>query len=157
MSGFDSMSGFNILSAIFPVFFIAVFAFIVVMIVKSISREAADRNAPRIEGRGAVVAKRAQVGGTQSGTSTEYFVTVEAEDGVRTELRTAAALYGMIAEGDRGVFVRQGSRLVDFAREGAAASAKEEDVSGWHRCSGCGATFKGERCDYCGTPWKIDK
>ena len=159
--GFNDMGGINVVLTIFPIIFIAFFTFVVIMIIKSAKRDAADRRAPRVEGRGTAVSKRTQVDGTQSGASTEYFITIETEDGVRTELRSEASLYGIVAEGDRGVFTRQGSRIVGFVRDGsayAAAPAKaEEDVNGWHRCSACGATFKGERCDYCGTPWNVDK
>lgn len=49
--------------------------------------------------------------------STSYFVTFEVQSGDRMELHVSAKDYGIIAEGDYGNLVFQGTRFHAFDRE----------------------------------------
>ncbi len=65
-----------------------------------------------------ITGKRTRVrrsSGTGSG-STTYYVTVEHEDGDRSEVETRGRLYGAIAEGDAGVAYLRDRYLIDFRR-----------------------------------------
>ena len=130
-------------------------------IIKRASENARNNNSPVVENEARAVSKRTQVSGSSNGSSTYYYVTFELNDGSRHELKIDGATYGMIAEGDEGILKSQGTRFLSFDRRATAydyaAQAEDhydEDVNGWHKCEGCGATFRGEICDYCGTPWK---
>ena len=141
---------------VFLLFFFAVIAFIVFVIVSKVALWSADNNSPIETFDAVVVAKRTEVsgGGNNTMASTRYFVTFELESGERVELRAKADQYGLTAEGDRGVLTRQGSRFLDFVRESDAFDAVDpaETV---HKCEACGATFRGTVCEYCGTPAEI--
>ena len=63
-----------------------------------------------------VVAKRHHVTGSESSTSTTYYVTFEMENGERKELHVSGKEYGLLAEGDRGRLSHQGTRYKGFER-----------------------------------------
>ena len=154
-------SAFGIFEVVFFLFFFGVLAIIFFGIIKRASENAKNNNSPVVENEVRAVSKRTQVTGNSDGSSTYYYVTFEFCDGSRGELRIDGKTYGMIAEGDVGILKSQGTRFLSFDRRATAydyaAQAEDhydEDVNGWHKCEGCGATFRGAVCDYCGTPWK---
>jgi hypothetical protein len=151
-----AFSGFEAVWSIFPLIFMAFFIAVVVMIIKKVAADRAERRLPIEERWGRVVTKRTEVRGSET-TSTYYYVTIEFDDGSRQELHTDGSIYGSVAEGDIGYAGIQGKRLAGFRREAGMTENKEEVFSSWHRCASCGATFRGERCDYCGTPWTEEK
>ncbi len=63
-----------------------------------------------------VVAKRQHVSGSESSTSTWYYVTFQLAGGDRIEFAVNAKEYGMLAEGDRGRLSHQGTRYKGFER-----------------------------------------
>ena len=52
-----------------------------------------------------------------SSTYTNYFVTLELENGSRVELGVKDPEYGMLAEGDQGVLSFQGTRYLGFEQK----------------------------------------
>ena len=52
-------------------------------------------------------------------TATSYFATFQVESGDRIEFLVSGMEYGMLAEGDRGALTFQGTRYLNFRREGA--------------------------------------
>jgi len=112
--------GFSILFTVVPLFVLGVFVFV---IGSSIYRWMSNNAAPRQNRPAKIVAKRPHTwGGTSHGTMhshahTSYYVTFEFEDGSRLELPVGSSNYGMMAEGDIGMFIHQGTRFIDFQRE----------------------------------------
>ena len=100
-----------------------------------------------------VVAKRTEVsgGGNNTMASTNYYTTFELESGERLELHVKPRDYSVIAEGDRGVLTRQGTRFLGFDRSSDVYEAADPN-NRLHKCEACGATFRGRFCEYCGTP-----
>ena len=123
------------------------------LIYKAISTHVRNNNSPVETYNAVVVAKRAHVsgGGNDSAASTSYHVTFELEDNTRLELRVRAREYGVMAEGDRGVLTRQGTRFLGFERKSDVYEAADPN-NAVHKCEACGATFRGRVCEYCGTP-----
>ncbi len=68
--------------------------------------------------RPAVIAgERTRIDGGGDGPGhTQYFVTIEARDGKRTELAASGLLVGRVAEGDIGVAYVKADHLLDFER-----------------------------------------
>jgi hypothetical protein len=64
-----------------------------------------------------VVAKRTHVSGTSSGSTwTSYYCTFELSDGSREEFKVSGEQYGVLAEGDEGQLIHQGTRYQGFRR-----------------------------------------
>lgn len=141
-------------------FVVVFFAFVLIMLLKIVKQAtglAEDENAPVETREAELVAKRTNVSGGANGSVTRYYLTFEFGDGSRCELRAEGSAYGLLAEGDRGVLRSRGSSLLSFSRQENVLPAQEPaDVSGWHKCEACGATFRGPVCDYCGTPLKLN-
>ncbi len=53
----------------------------------------------------------------QANFSSSYYVTFQVESGDRMELSIRGSGYGMLAEGDVGIFSFQGTRYLGFERE----------------------------------------
>ena len=51
-------------------------------------------------------------------TATSYYATFQVESGDRIEFLVSDMEYGMLAEGDRGMLTFQGTRYLNFRREG---------------------------------------
>ena len=47
-------------------------------------------------------------------SSTTYYITFQVEHGDRMELKVKDAVYGLLATGDQGLLIFQGSRYLDF-------------------------------------------
>ena len=138
--------------------FLMVIGFFIFMIVRAVAQWSANNNSPVQTFNSVVVAKRTDVsgGGNNTSASTSYFVTFELENGERLELPVKARDYGVLAEGDRGVLTRQGTRFLGFERKSDEYTA-EDPAQQVHSCKACGATFRGTVCEYCGTPVEIEK
>lgn len=50
--------------------------------------------------------------------TTDYYVTFEFSDGSRREFHMKGRLYGLVAEGDTGNLTFQGTRFLEFNRQG---------------------------------------
>ena len=118
--------------------FAAVFGLIIYKIVNHVSEEAKNSKAPVLTVEAKVVSKRTSVSGTggsmqmngmySSGTtSTSYYVTFQAPDGSRLELKVPGKKYGMLAEGDTGLLTYQRKRFVGYKRRISPAPAVSED------------------------------
>ncbi|MFD2878527.1 DUF2500 domain-containing protein [Paenibacillus rhizoplanae] len=60
--------------------------------------------------------QQSQEDSLSSRTSTTYYLTYEAEDGMRREFKVEGQEYGMSAEGDQGILTYQGTRYHGFQR-----------------------------------------
>jgi hypothetical protein len=110
---------------IVPVFigavFVVVIGFIIFMVVKGITEWADNNNKPILSERARIVAKRLNTRGSVQpnmvgGVSTSYYATFEVPLGDRIEFRIGGKEYGMLAEGDAGTLVYQGTRYHGFER-----------------------------------------
>lgn len=122
--------GFDIMSALFPILFLAVFAIILVTIISSLAAGAKQKRkndqSPRVTAPAKVVSKRMQVGrnehyhnddGMMHGYNySKYFATFEFEGGDRLELPVDGSDYGLLVEGDYGKLTFQGTRYLGFTR-----------------------------------------
>ncbi|NWQ42703.1 DUF2500 domain-containing protein [Bacillus sp. EB106-08-02-XG196] len=109
---------FSIMSLLFPIFFILIFGIIFFTFFKGIKQWNYNNKQPKLNVDAFVVSKRAQVrgGGNNSQASTRYFVTFQVESGDRMELMVHGSEYGMLAEGDFGELIFQGTRYHGFTR-----------------------------------------
>ena len=125
MFGFDA--AFGIFGILFSLVFVAMFAVIIVSLIKSISQWNKNNHSPRLTVPATVVAKRTNVSshhhhshnGTGMGHTTHsstYYVTFQVESGDRMELQLAGHEFGLLVEGDRGMLSFQGTRYLGFQR-----------------------------------------
>ena len=131
MIGFGGYPGFgmtfSIMRIMVPVIFVLVFGIIIVAMVRGIGEWNKNNHSPKLSVPATVVAKRSDAhrypvstGKVQTmHTSTYYYATFQVESGDRMELAVSGAEYGMLAEGDRGMLTFQGTRYLNFHREGA--------------------------------------
>lgn len=121
--------GFGLMEALFPVFFFAVFAIVIVVfvvaIVKGVSQWHSNNQSPRLTVEAVVVSRHEDVSthyhnhgdGIQHTThSTTYYVTFEVESGDRMQFVVPHSEYGFLVEGDRGRLSFQGTRYLGFER-----------------------------------------
>ncbi|MCR5611314.1 MAG: DUF2500 family protein [Clostridiales bacterium] len=136
-------------------FFIAaammIFGSGIAFIIRKIVQEVNNSSLPEEQLEAVVVAKRMHMTGGEH-AATFYYATFEFTDDRRMELVMNGSQYGALAEGDRGVLVKKGTRFVSFRRTedrfDARGAAQRE-----HKCSACGAPYTGRVCPYCGTPF----
>lgn len=111
--------GFSILTAVFPLFFLVMMGFFVVVMIRSLAEWRNNNHSPRLTVPAKVVAKRLNRTHHTNGmhhTSTTYYATFEFESGDRLELHLAGNEYGLLAEGDFGKLKFQGTRFLGFER-----------------------------------------
>ncbi|MBU8878748.1 DUF2500 domain-containing protein [Bacillus sp. FJAT-29790] len=119
--GFDM---FSIIDAIFPIFFILIFGFIVFAIINGIKQWNHNNKQPILNVSAKLVTKRTEVSRslhnhdehTHHHTSTSYYATFEVESGDRMEFLMSGSEYGQLAEGDYGKLKFQGTRYLGFER-----------------------------------------
>ncbi|MFC9775631.1 DUF2500 domain-containing protein [Paenibacillus chitinolyticus] len=121
----DGPGMFGLVSALFPLVFIAILAFIAFTLVKSILQWNNNNKQPILTVEARVATKRTAVSHHHSAsnesthshsTDTSYFVTFEVESGDRIEFRISGSEYGQLVEGDMGKLNFQGTRYLGFAR-----------------------------------------
>ena len=121
--GFDSGFGmtFGIMQVIVPIMFVLVFGIILVTLIRGIGEWNKNNQSPKLTVPATVVAKRSDVhrGIETMHTFTSYYVTFQVESGDRMEFEVSDMEYGMLAEGDSGELTFQGTRYLNFRREGA--------------------------------------
>ena len=110
-----------------PVFMAIIFAAVIIMltvhIVRPLARRHKDAAAPVREMYATVLSKRTHVAhpihrdSAFGGVSTAYFVTFALQDGHRVELRVKGQESGLLHEGDHGLLIYQGTRLLKFIRK----------------------------------------
>ena len=125
--------GFDLMGAVFPIVFIAVFGLVLFTIISNLvgnaKRERKNDASPRVTVQAKVVSKRMQVGENRhrngnddmmhSYTYSKYFVTFEFESGDRLEMPVDGSDYGLLVEGDQGRLTFQGTRYLGFQRGGS--------------------------------------
>ena len=115
---------------LFFLIFAAVFGFIIFTILHKISEEVKNSRAPVQTVAAKIVSKRTEISSTAPSattdgmmtggtTSTTHYVTFEAPDGSRLELKVKGSEYGLLAEGDCGELTYQRKRFVGFNRQTA--------------------------------------
>ena len=120
--GFE-MGMFNLMSFIFPIFFVVFFGVFIFIIFKNIKEWSYNNKQPIIPVSSTVMSKRTNVSNHHHGethassSSTTYYVTFEFDNGERVELRVSGSEYGLMAEGDKGILSFQGTRFISFERE----------------------------------------
>ncbi len=125
MIGFGGDPGFgmtfSIMQVMVPLMFVLVFGFMIVTLVRGVGEWNKNNQSPKLTVPVTVVAKRSDVdrGIETMHTFTSYYVTFQVESGDRMEFEVSDMEYGMLAEGDRGMLTFQGTRYLNFRREGA--------------------------------------
>lgn len=111
--------------------FLAVAGLIVFIFAKGLSEETKNSKAPVQTVSARIVSKRIETNSTDSTMTafsdsmmtgsrignTQHYVTFEAPDGSRLELRVQGREYGMLAEGDCGELTFQRKRYIGFNRQ----------------------------------------
>ena len=130
MIGFGGDPGFgmtfSIMQVMVPLMFVLVFVFMIVTLVRRIGEWNKNNHSPKLTVPVTIVEKRSDVhrypvsaGKVQTmHTSTSYYATFQVESGDRMEFEISDMEYGMLAEGDRGMLTFQGTRYLNFRREG---------------------------------------
>lgn len=125
---YSSFDTFDVMSAIFPIFFILVAALVVFTIIRGLAEWNKNNQSPRLTVDAKVVSKRENTTHYQDNanyevthavtmrTNTTYYVTFEVESGDRMEMCVDGQQYGMLAEGDSGKLTFQGTRYLGFDR-----------------------------------------
>jgi hypothetical protein len=116
---------FNIIQFLFPIMFFLILGIIIFTVIRGIGQWSHNNNQPVLSVDAKIVSKRVQVsnhsnmnnGQHHHTSSTFYHVTFEVESGDRMELQTSGNEYGLLAEGDVGKLVFQGTRYKSFQRK----------------------------------------
>ena len=125
MMGFGGDPGFDVTFSIMQVIMLLVFVLvlgsIIVTLIRGVGEWNKNNQSPKLAVPVTVVAKRSDVhrGIETMHTFTSYYVTFQVESGDRMEFEASDMEYGMLAEGDRGMLTFQGTRYLNFRREGA--------------------------------------
>ena len=130
MIGFGGDPGFGVTFSIMQVIMLLVFVLvlgsIIVTLIRGVGEWNKNNQSPKLTVPATVVAKRSDAhrypvstGNVQTmHTSTYYYATFQVESGDRMEFEISDMEYGMLAEGDRGMLTFQGTRYLNFHREG---------------------------------------
>ena len=125
MIGFGGDPGFDVTFSIMQVIMLLVFVLvlgsIIVTLIRGVGEWNKNNQSPKLTVPATVVAKRSDVhrGIETMHTFTSYYVTFQVESGDRIEFLVSGTEYGMLAEGDSGELTFQGTRYLNFRREGA--------------------------------------
>ncbi len=125
MIGFGGDPGFGVTFSIMQVIMLLVFVLvlgsIIVTLIRGVGEWNKNNQSPKLTVPATVVAKRSDVhrGIETMHTFTSYYVTFQVESGDRMEFEVSDTEYGMLAEGDSGELTFQGTRYLNFRREGA--------------------------------------
>ncbi|WP_405113508.1 DUF2500 domain-containing protein [Paenibacillus sp. FSL K6-1217] len=130
-TGSDPSWMFDFTGTVLPVFLAVVVGIIAVSAGRGLLQWSRNNNAPLQSIPARIVSKRTEVRQQQSQedslssrTSTTYYLTYEAEDGVRREFKVEGQEYGMSAEGDQGILTYQGTRYHGFQRRAHYSTAE---------------------------------
>ena len=112
---------FSIMQVIMLLVFVLVLGSIIVTLIRGVGEWNKNNQSPKLTVPATVVAKRSDVhrGIETMHTFTSYYVTFQVESGDRMEFEVSDMEYGMLAEGDSGELTFQGTRYLNFRREGA--------------------------------------
>lgn len=131
MDGFPGDQGFGIgsfMSTVVPVMIVIGFVVVIGMIVLNGARHMKNASAPRETVYARIVGKRMNVSSHTDhhhhdqgmhpihSSRTDYYITLEFDNGERREYLDVRNLYGLVAEGDEGYAAVQGDWIVAFER-----------------------------------------
>lgn len=120
---------FNFFDIMFPFMFVTIFVIvigaIIFTIINGIREWSSNNKQPILNVDAVIVSKRTNTsrhhhnnnGHGHTSTSTTYYVTFEVQSGDRMEFVVSGKEYGMLAEGDKGNLIFQGTRYHGFDRE----------------------------------------
>ena len=114
--GYSVYSGFQLVSILFPLFWLLFFGVLIFMLVKTFSNNRKNDNSPVLTTPATVVTKRTHVWGDHAHTN--YYVTFQVPSGDRMELEIPQDRFGYLVEGDQGDLTFQGTRFLRFQRTG---------------------------------------
>lgn len=124
--GFDVT--FSIMQVIMLLVFVLVLGSIIVTLIRGVGEWNKNNQSPKLTVPAKVVSRRTAVsrhhhhqrnGMHHTHTATSYYATFQVESGDRIEFLVSGTEYGMLAEGDSGELTFQGTRYLNFRREGA--------------------------------------
>lgn len=132
-SGMFGFGGLGLFRILFMVMFVAILFVFMFNAGKSLMEWSKNNRSPKLTVAARVVAKRENVsvhhhhgnGAGHTMRSTTYYAAFEFDGGDRMELRLSGRVYGLLAEGDAGLLTFQGTRFLDFQRQGAAQHTTE--------------------------------
>ena len=132
MIGFGGYPGFDVTFSIMQVIMLLVFVLvlgsIIVTLIRGVGEWNKNNQSPKLTVPAKVVSRRTAVshhhhhqgnGMHHTHTATSYYATFQVESGDRIEFLVSGTEYGMLAEGDSGELTFQGTRYLNFRREGA--------------------------------------
>ena len=132
MIGFGGYPGFgmtfSIMQVIMLLVFVLVLGSIIVTLIRGVGEWNKNNQSPKLSVPAKVVSRRTAVshhhhhqgnGMYHTHTATSYYATFQVESGDRIEFLVSGTEYGMLAEGDSGELTFQGTRYLNFRREGA--------------------------------------
>lgn len=119
--------GFELISTLFPIFFIIILALIIFSMIRSGARYANNASSPRESVYATITSKRMDVQfyshtdandqmHTTNSSHTYYYITLQFDNGERKEYLDVKNIYGLVAEGDTGYAATQGEWIVAFER-----------------------------------------
>ncbi len=120
---------FNFFDIMFPFMFVTIFVIvigaIIFTIINGIREWSSNNKQPILNVDAVIISKRTNTsrhhhnnnGHGHTSTSTTYYVTFEVQSGDRMEFVVSGKEYGMLAEGDKGNLIFQGTRYHGFDRE----------------------------------------
>lgn len=130
-TGPDPSWMFDFTGTVLPIFLALVVGIIAVSAGRGLLQWSRNNNSPLQTIPARIVSKRSEVRQQQaqddslsSRTSTTYYLTYEADDGIRREFKVDGHEYGMSAEGDRGMLTYQGTRYRGFQRRAHYSTAE---------------------------------
>lgn len=113
----------NLMFSVAPIFIMVIFVIVVGTIIFRIGSSAKEHfrnnSMEEVTIPARIITKRTHFWGGHGNTSasTSYYVTFEDEQGNRMEFSLGSNLYGIYAEGDRGMLTHQGTRFLHFERD----------------------------------------
>ncbi|MDO6848027.1 DUF2500 domain-containing protein [Priestia megaterium] len=115
---------FNGMPTFVMLFFVIIIGIFLFSIFKGIGTWSKNEQSPRLSVKAKITGKRTNVyrhnshahEHHHSHTSTTYYVTFQFESTDRSEFTVSGREYGMLAEGDEGMLMFQGTRFLDFQR-----------------------------------------
>jgi hypothetical protein len=101
------------------IIFVIVISLILISIIKGITQWNKNNHSPILDVVAKVVAKRTAIrGGGETRAYNNYYITFEFNSGDRIELEVKDVNFGMLVEGDQGMLKFQGTRFINFTRNG---------------------------------------
>lgn len=120
---------FNFFDSMFPFIFVTMFIIVIggimFTIINGIREWSSNNKQPILNVDAVIISKRTNTsrhhhnnnGHGHTSISTTYYVTFEVQSGDRMEFVVSGKEYGMLAEGDKGNLIFQGTRYHGFDRE----------------------------------------